>query len=260
MIPTEYVARKLPWEFDGARLVADLDRVLEDEWVPHPYTEQGGVLFKGKEYYVAAVLTDNGAIRNVMPHLPVKQETRENAVLPTPLLERSPYIREVLGRFDCDFNMARLLAMDPGIVVKKHIDKIRLTHYQFARFHVPIVTNPKAWIYVYGRWIQPRVGECWYLDAAVPHAVRNDGAARRVHLVIDCLINDFVNELVGFDLTEFRRSHAEEYRRLWNQFERQWNRRKSLHEWNMRIQRATHHAVDGPRRIADRVFKRTPPD
>jgi hypothetical protein len=254
MIPAEFAARKLPLKFDEARLVEDLDRVLEDEWVAHPFRERGNALFGKGVTHVAVLLAENGAAQTIVPQLPLKQESRESPVLPTPLLERCTYFKEALGRFECEFNLARLLAMDPGVRVQKHIDKMRATHYQLARFHIPIVTNPKAKFFVHGRWIWPRPGECWYIDAAVPHFVRNDGAARRVHLVFDCFVNDFVNELVGFDLTEFRKSQAQEYNRLQARFAKQWQRRETIHEWNTRVKTATRNAVARSRTLARRIL------
>jgi hypothetical protein len=256
MIPAGYAARKVRLEFDGARLVEDLGRVLNDEWIAHPYGEFGGVYQRGV-YYVAALLTDDGATENITPNLPRTQQTREAPVRPTPLLRRCPYFQEVLERFECEFNIARLLAMEPGLLLKKHIDRMVTRSYQLARIHIPIVTNPKARFFVHGQWIHPRVGECWYVDAAVPHLVQNGGAERRVHLVMDCVVNDFINDLVGFDIVEFRKSNAQEYERLWRRFEKRLAMRQALHELNKRTKTAAHLAVDRSRKLARRVLKPT---
>lgn len=256
MVPAEYGAIRVPLEFDGARLAEDLDRVRDDEWVAHPYGELGGMFQRGV-YHVAVLMTDGGAAKNITPQVPRTRESRKAPVLGTPLLERCPYFKEVLGRFDCDFNIVRLLAMEPGLLLKKHIDRMVASSYQLARVHIPIVTNPKARFFVHGRWIRPRVGECWYVDAALPHLVRNGGAERRVHLVMDCVVNDFVNDLVGFDIVEFRKSQAEEYDRLWRKFQRQLAIRRTLHHWNKRTKTAAHLFVDRSRTVANRVFKPT---
>jgi hypothetical protein len=152
------------------------------------------------------------------------------------------------------------MAMEPGVIVKTHIDAMRTMRYQIARIHIPLVTNSKASLFVQGRRLQPQVGECWYLDAGVPHSVRNLGDARRVHIVMDCIVNDFVNELVGFDIAEFRKSHAQEYSRLWARFLRQLQRRRILHEWNTRVKTATTNAVGRSREIARRMLSSKPKD
>jgi hypothetical protein len=35
-------------------------------------------------------------------------------------------------------------------------------------------------------------GECWYLNFNLPHRVKNSGTADRIHLVIDCVVNDWL--------------------------------------------------------------------
>ena len=259
MVSADYASRKLRLEFDGPRLAEDLDRALNDEWIAHPYGELGGTFQKGV-YYVAVLLTEGGAKENITPGLPPSQEAREAPIRPTPLLERCPYFQEVLGRFECDFNIARLLSMEPGLLLKKHVDRVRSRSYQLARLHIPIVTNPRARLFAHGKWIQPQVGECWYLDSGLPHLVRNDGTARRVHLVLDCVVNDFVNDLVGFDIVEFRKAMAAEYDRYWRKFRRQQKVREALHVWNQRTKSAAHLAMRGSREMARRVFKASPRD
>jgi hypothetical protein len=39
-------------------------------------------------------------------------------------------------------------------------------------------------------------GECWYLNVNFPHKVANRGATDRVHLVIDCAVDDWLRALV----------------------------------------------------------------
>ena len=38
-------------------------------------------------------------------------------------------------------------------------------------------------------------GGTWYLDLSLPHRVRNRGATERIHLVIDCVANDWLLSL-----------------------------------------------------------------
>jgi hypothetical protein len=39
-------------------------------------------------------------------------------------------------------------------------------------------------------------GECWYLNLNEPHHVTNRGAADRIHLVVDCVVNDWLRDLM----------------------------------------------------------------
>jgi hypothetical protein len=38
-------------------------------------------------------------------------------------------------------------------------------------------------------------GECWYLNVNQPHRVENRGSADRVHLVLDCVVDEWLRAL-----------------------------------------------------------------
>jgi hypothetical protein len=40
-------------------------------------------------------------------------------------------------------------------------------------------------------------GEAWYLDLNLPHSVTNHGPTDRVNLVVDCVVNDWLDALLG---------------------------------------------------------------
>ena len=39
-------------------------------------------------------------------------------------------------------------------------------------------------------------GECWYLRLSDPHEVRNGGDTDRVHLVVDAVANDWLQQVL----------------------------------------------------------------
>jgi quercetin dioxygenase-like cupin family protein len=39
-------------------------------------------------------------------------------------------------------------------------------------------------------------GELWYLDFSQKHRVENNGATDRIHLVMDCKVNDWLVEII----------------------------------------------------------------
>ena len=50
-----------------------------------------------------------------------------------------------------------------------------------------------------------KTGECWYANFNLPHFVSNEGDDDRIHLVIDCLRNDWSDALftsIGYDFEE----------------------------------------------------------
>ncbi len=69
-----------------------------------------------------------------------------------------------------------------------------------ARLHFPIVTNPQVEFYVDGIRVDMQPGTCWYINANLIHQVINKGKTDRIHLVIDCVVNNWLREL--FDRAE----------------------------------------------------------
>lgn len=58
-----------------------------------------------------------------------------------------------------------------------------------TRVHVPVITNPKAIAITEDGAIHMAVGKAYKFNTLATHAVRNDGATPRVHLVFDVLRN-----------------------------------------------------------------------
>jgi hypothetical protein len=58
------------------------------------------------------------------------------------------------------------------------------------RKNLPITTNPEVRFMVAGKRVIMGQGECWYNDFTELHSVHNDGDGDRVHLTIDCVVND----------------------------------------------------------------------
>jgi quercetin dioxygenase-like cupin family protein len=66
-----------------------------------------------------------------------------------------------------------------------------------VRFHVPVTTNPAAVFELEGRPIEMHPGESWYLDFNLRHRVANGGTEPRIHLVVDCIVNDWVTRTLA---------------------------------------------------------------
>jgi hypothetical protein len=63
-----------------------------------------------------------------------------------------------------------------------------------ARIHIPIVTNKDVEFLLNGSAVAMKPGSAWYLRLSDPHSVANRGASDRIHLVVDCLMNDWLVE------------------------------------------------------------------
>ena len=72
---------------------------------------------------------------------------------------------------------------------------------KLARLHFPIKTNDKVLFTVWdcdGReqCVNMKEGECWFLDTRKPHRAINAGNEERIHLVVDILVNERIQELL----------------------------------------------------------------
>jgi len=85
----------------------------------------------------------------------------------------------------------------PGPSIGEHRD-YRLGHADGeVRLHVPITASPEVDFRLDGSRVQMRAGEAWYLDLNRPHSVANRGATDRVNLGVDCVVNDWLDEMLS---------------------------------------------------------------
>ncbi len=172
---------RLPLEFDVKRLLNDLGKVRQDEWIPHynPNDHQGN-------WSLAALLAPAGDPTNIYScALP-------DICRPTPLLERCDYFHQVLDQLPIKKSSVRLMKLDAGAVIREHCDSLNDDE---IRLHIPITTNPQVEFYLADERIEMPAGSCWYLDFRHPHHVKNCGSSSRTHIVIDAYRNDWFGQL-----------------------------------------------------------------
>ena len=182
----EPIAVRLNLGFDAAALLADADRPQPGDWLLHFNTSNysgnwSGVVFRGPS--AAYGIAPTSAIA-------------DDPVLDHPLLAACPAVAAALRAFECPILSARFLRLEPGAVIQEHRDDDLVPGLGKARIHIPVQTNPEVEFIVAGRRIKLLPGECWYLDLSHPHRVQNLGATTRIHLVIDCDRNDWLQSLI----------------------------------------------------------------
>ena len=111
------------------------------------------------------------------------------------MLTASPFFREVLAAFRCPLQAVRLMRLTPGSVIKEHRDHELSFEEGTVRIHIPVVTNDGVDFRLNGRRCLMPAGSAWYLRLSDPHDVANRGAEDRVHLVLDALVNGWVEAL-----------------------------------------------------------------
>lgn len=177
-------AVKLPFQFDATALHADFAKVVPAEFVPHFNT----AYYEG-DWSAVSLRSVGGQAGHIYP-----DPTAKNAFADTPLLERCGYIREVLDTLRCPTQAVRFLRLKAGSVIKEHRDHELGFEDGEVRLHIPVITNPDVEFILSGARVVMGEGECWYLNVNQPHRVANRGIADRIHLVIDCVVNDWLRE------------------------------------------------------------------
>ncbi len=179
------VAVKLPLCFDPAGLRADLDRIDPAEWRAHFNTGY----FEGA-WTGVALRAVPGKGQTLFPD-PAAQNYADTAVMLS-----CPRLAAAMERLHCPLKSVRLLRLAAGSHIREHRDDDLGWEAGEIRLHVPIVTNPEVDFFLNGRRVVMREGECWYLDLSLPHRVQNRSNVDRVHLVIDCLLNDWLRATI----------------------------------------------------------------
>jgi hypothetical protein len=175
---------KLPMSFDVGRLQIDLARMRPEDWTAHFNTSYYDGLWSG-----IALRTTEGA------HVPLYPDPSKNTYVDLEVLARCPYIAEVMAAFHCPLQLVRLLKLSPGSNIKEHRDYNLSYEDGEVRVHIPIQTNPDVEFAVDGTALPMGEGECWYINFNLPHRIHNRGTTDRVHLVIDCVLNDWLRSM-----------------------------------------------------------------
>jgi hypothetical protein len=179
---------RLALTFDPLRLQADLAAIEATTWTDH-FVRQN---YEG-QWDVLPLRHQAGATHPIMQAYTPPDTTD---FVDAAILEATPYVREVMAAFRCPLKAVRLMRLTPGSRIKEHNDHDLAADWGHARLHIPITTNPGVTFLLNRTAVTMRPGETWYLRLSDPHAVTNDGETDRVHLVIDCVANDWLIEQI----------------------------------------------------------------
>lgn len=144
--------------------------------------------------------------------LPFALGTSSREYRATPLLAQCPAVARFIDALGAPVMSARLLKLAPGATIKAHRDPDLAFESGEARLHVPILTNPDVEFLIDGQRVAMEAGTCWYINANLRHQVANRGSSDRIHLVVDCAVDDGMRRLFARAeraYSEVRRSPAE---------------------------------------------------
>lgn len=184
---------KLPVSFSIDKLQNDLVVCENDLWTPHFNT------YRYEGNWTSISLRSQSGLPDDIFSFP--NAAYEN----TSLLDRCAYFKEIMDWFQCEKEAVRLLRLDPKSEIKEHVDNDTSYEDGFFRIHIPIITNDDVFFYVDKKRVPMQMGECWYANFQLPHSVENKSAEPRIHFTLDCIRNDWSDELftkMGFDITE----------------------------------------------------------
>jgi hypothetical protein len=173
--------------FEAALLKRDLEAVTSGEWVPH-FNQQ---YYEG-DWSGVSLRSVGGKTDAIYPN-PAASEP----YLDTLMLTRAPYVRQVLAEIECEKESVRFLRLAAGARIKEHKDYFIGIEDGIVRLHIPVVTNPLIEFYLDNERVDMLEGELWYLDFGLKHRVENKSDRDRIHLVLDCKVNDWLLEFIG---------------------------------------------------------------
>lgn len=169
-----------------AHLQKEINALLKlREWMPH-YNQAH---YEGN-WNVLPLRTPGGDASK-----PFAELLSESTFGDTYLMDMLPATRNLLEQLHCEKLSVRLLNLRVGSVIKEHRDIGLAFEQGEARLHIPIFTNEKVEFYVDGHPVRMQEGQCWYINANLPHRVANRGEYDRIHLVIDCKVNSWLSDV-----------------------------------------------------------------
>ena len=177
---------KLPISFDAARLAADVELFGVGEWQPHFNIHN----YQGEWSVVPLRAVKDG-------HLSIYPDPEaRSGYVETEQMERCRYVPEILTLFECDLQTVRLMKLAAGALIRRHRDYALGLEDGFVRIHIPATTNPQVEFILDDTPVAMSPGEAWYLNVNYHHSVTNGGRSDRVHLVVDCVVNDWLRDMI----------------------------------------------------------------
>jgi hypothetical protein len=176
----------LPLRFDAMALQGELEAAARRTWTPHFNVtfyagDWSGLVLRGP--------TEAGSLY-------AGRAGGSDTFVDQEILNTCAYFRHVMASFQCPLKSVRLLRLTPGSVIREHSDPDLGYEEGEIRIHVPVRTNPGVEFFLAGERIWMDEGEAWYLDLSKPHRVQNLGDSDRVHLVLDCQLNDWLRAML----------------------------------------------------------------
>ena len=173
---------KLPFAFDVEPLKRELRTFSDADWTPHFNTQY----YSGDWSGIALRAAENA-------HVALYPDPTVEKFVDTGAMSKCESVREILKTFQCETESVRFLRLGAGASIREHRDHKLSIEDGVARVHIPVKTTSEVEFYLDGNRVEMREGEAWYLNFNLMHRVENKSSDERIHLVIDCIANDWLH-------------------------------------------------------------------
>jgi hypothetical protein len=172
---------KLPFTFDLETVRRELLDFSGAEWIPHFNTQY----YSGDWSGIALRAAENA-------HVALYPDPTVEKFVDTDAMTKCGSVREILKIFECETESVRFLRLGVGASIREHRDYKLSIEDGVARIHIPVMTSSEVEFYLDGKRVEMNEGEAWYLNFNLRHYVENKSSHARVHLVVDCIANDWL--------------------------------------------------------------------
>jgi hypothetical protein len=168
-------ALKLPFEFATDVIKKELSQFSETDY---------------EDIYNPSVQLETLWLKHFIE--PTLGEDNLPVFLPNDALKKCPYLLSIFEMFRCPIETFRVHTLDAGASIQRHRDTCYSFEHGKVRLHIPVQTNEDVEITVEDKRIPMQPGECWYCNFHLEHEVKNNSNQSRVHIIIDCIVNDWL--------------------------------------------------------------------
>ena len=138
----------------------------------------------------------------------LKTKAKSDSKLQWTDLYKAPEMKpmlDILKTLPCRMERVRFMKLEAGKVIGKHTDKIDkdlgIDDGQITRIHMPVRTNDLVTFSIWddNKFKQDyklKTGHFYYTDVRKAHAVENLSDTDRIHLVMDCYVNNEMRYLI----------------------------------------------------------------
>jgi hypothetical protein len=176
-----YIARLAPVDEEQVHLLAREATSLPGDWIAEYGEYQSG------NWWTTSLMNESGDPGDVT--------IRDCDPVPTSALRHMHHTHRFLENLGLRYMSVRLARLDANGFLWEHTDYADLRLVGRRRLHIPLATNPSAYMVIDDYKIRLRQGWIWRLDPTMRHGACNLYGPGRIHLIIDCYTGESLDIL-----------------------------------------------------------------